>query len=104
MSGTDVISSPSAGAQQLIFTDEIQALLEPEVRVIDEMTRAASAKMRRLPSVCAFAVKRMLFWLRRIAIVIGAGCLLIVFIAALTAPKAGPGLMGCSIATSSSFW
>ncbi|TAL34522.1 MAG: hypothetical protein EPN97_08370 [Alphaproteobacteria bacterium] len=104
MSGTDVISSPQAGAQQLIFTDEIQALLEPEARVIDEITRAGIARFFRLISVCAFIVKRALFWLHRIALIIGAISLLVVLIAAMAAPKAGPGLMGCTIQSSGLFW
>lgn len=104
MSGTDIISSPPAGARQLIFTDEIQALLEPEVRVIDNMTRTVITGIGRLFSASVVVAKRTLIWLRRIALIVGAISLLVLFVASMMAPKTGPALRGCSIETSVSFW
>jgi hypothetical protein len=106
MSGTDVISSPQAGAQQLIFTDEVQALLEPRSHAFEE-TRAASARIRRLFSVGAFITKKVFFWLNRIALVVGTISLFMLFVAAMTTtPRTNPGawMTGCTIHASGSFW
>lgn len=104
MSGTGVISPPATGAQLLILTDEIQVLLEPESLAIDELTRAGIARIWSLLSACAFNIKRALFWLHRIALIVGAIFLLVLLVASMVPHKTGPALMGCSIQTSGSFW